>query len=164
MGSGFKLPTYRLLGKIRQGPLLRSLFGFWLAWQRGVLVRWQEAWADKVDDEEQAEADDGFRRGKGARKLGEVDVRRKGERWEDWLDKKAAAGEGAKVQAARASGKGKSREKAGAGAGAGAEQKGGERRQVQQALRELRQMARIERRKKEEEREMEEGRELGKHA
>lgn len=44
---------------------------------------------------------------KGARKLGEVDVRRKGERWEDWLDKKAAAGEGAKVQAARASGKGK---------------------------------------------------------
>ncbi|UKZ66735.1 uncharacterized protein TrAtP1_007907 [Trichoderma atroviride] len=28
-------------------------------------------------------------------------------RWEDWLDKKAAAGEGAKVQAARASGKGK---------------------------------------------------------
>lgn len=72
--------------------------------------------------------------------LGDVDVRRKGERWEDGLDKKAAAG-GARAQEARARGKGKGlryRKKA----GAGAKQEVGERRQVQQALREL-QMARI---------------------
>ncbi|KAK1241571.1 hypothetical protein MKX08_001545 [Trichoderma sp. CBMAI-0020] len=79
-------------------------------------------------------------------KLGDVDVRRKGEVG-GRLDKKAAAGEGAKAKYKR---QGQSREKA--GAGAGAKQKVGERRQVQRALRELRQMARDCRRKEEERR------------